>query len=79
MKLTNGKHWWTYKVSTLDNSKTNTLYAVELKHNVTSKDDRYTYEVSDSRKGVRKELEFFDCERLEVIGNIHENPELLEK
>ena len=77
LRLTNGKFWWTYVVSTIPNNRTSTLYAVEVEHNVTSEDDRYTYEISDSRKGIRNELEFLDCKRLEVIGNIHENKELL--
>jgi len=77
LRLTNGKFWWTYVVSTIPNNRTSTLYAVEVKHNITSEDDRYTYEISDSRKGIRNELEFLDCKRLEVIGNIHENKELL--
>ena len=72
LRLTNGKFWWTYVVSTIPNNRTSTLYAVEVKHNVTSEDDRYTYEISDSRKGMRSELEFLDCKRLEVTGNIHE-------
>ena len=72
------KHYWEAVISTLKNAKTNTLYAVETFNNVSidNDNDLYTYGRNNSRKGARRELEFLD-RSAEVIGNIHQNPELL--
>ena len=81
VRWTNVRHWWTAVIRTLDRARaSSTLYAVELKHNVTVDEsgNHYTYEESDSREGARVELPFLS-KTAEVIGNIYENPELMEK
>ena len=80
VKWVNGKHYWEAIISTLKDSKSNTLYAIETFHNCTSDefDEIYTYERSNSRMGFRNDVEFLS-KKIEVIGNIYENPELLEK
>lgn len=75
-----GRHYWEGVVSTIPKSKTNILYAIETFNNVSldENEEIYTYRRNCSRAGARKELEFL-CSDVEIIGNIHENPELLEK
>lgn len=77
VRWVNGLHYWEAIISTILRNKSNTLYAVETFHNCTEDEDKgiYTFERSDSRKGARNELEFI--ENIEVIGNIHQNPEIL--
>jgi uncharacterized phage protein (TIGR01671 family) len=72
-------HYWEAVVRCVENSKSNTLYAIETFHNCTESEDgeEYTYIRSNSRKGYRNEIEYLSS-KIEVIGNTHQNPELLE-
>ena len=71
-----GKHYWEAVISSRENNKSNTLYAIETFHNCTKNEEgHYTYERSDSRRGVRNDIEFLS-RNIVVIGNIHDNPEL---
>lgn len=76
VKWTNGKHYWEAVISTLSNSKTNTLYAIETHCNLSTYFDEfdeeiYSFERTDERKGIRNELDFLS-KNIEIIGNIHE-------
>ena len=73
-----GKHYWEAVIATVPNNKSNTLYAMETFHNCTTDltNECYTYERSNSRNGIRNDIEYLS-ERVEIIGNIHETPELL--
>ena len=76
VRWTNGKHYWEAVISTLPNSKTNTLYAIETYCNLSTYFDEfdeeiYSFERTDERKGIRNELEFLS-KNIEIIGNIHE-------
>jgi uncharacterized phage protein (TIGR01671 family) len=78
VKWSNCDHWWIAVIEPLDSCPSGPLYAVERLHNCTiDEDEMYTYQVSDSRKGARKDIPFMGRET-EVIGNIYENPELIE-
>lgn len=72
------KHYWEAVISTIPNNKTNTLYAVETYHNCTTDETEEinTFERSDSRKGVRNELEYLSKD-IEIIGNVYQNQELI--
>ena len=78
VKWTNAKHYWEAIISTVKDSKSNTLYAVETFNNLSSDEEKniYTYIRNNSRDGARNEIEFLD-ESIEIIGNIYENKELL--
>lgn len=76
VKWTNGKHYWEAVISTIPNCKTNTLYAVETHHNLSTyfnefDEEIYNFERSSDRKGIRNELEYLSRTVL-IIGNIHE-------
>ena len=74
-----GQHYWEAVISSIENNKSNTLYAIETFHNCTKDEEGYyTYERSDSRRGTRNDIEFMSM-RIEVIGTIHDNPELINK
>jgi len=72
------QHYWEAVISTVPNNKSNTLYAMETFHNCTTDDEGefYTYKRSNSRNGSLNDIEYLSRE-CEVIGNIHDNPELL--
>lgn len=78
VKWTFGDHYWEGVINTVLNNKSNTLYAIETFNNCSTdeNEDIYTYERSDSRKGFRNDIEYLSS-AVEVIGNIHQNPELL--
>ena len=74
-----GQHYWEAVISSIENNKSNTLYAIETFHNCTKDEEGYyTYERSDSRRGTRNDIEFMS-KRIEVIGTIHDNPKLINK
>lgn len=77
VKWISSDFYWEAVIKTLPNNKSNTLYAVETFHNCTTDEEDmiYTFQRSDSRSGTRNEIEF-RCNMF-VIGNIHDNPELL--
>ena len=76
VKAVSNKHYWLSVISA-DNGKNGNinLYAMEFCNNVTSCEfeEIYTYERQDSTR--RNDIN--TC--MEIIGNIHSNPELLEK
>ena len=76
VKAVSNKHYWLSVISA-DNGKNGNinLYAMEFCNNVTSCEfeEVYTYERQDSTR--RNDINT----RMEIIGNIHSNPELLEK
>lgn len=78
IKWTLGKFFWQAIVETVKNNRSSTLYAIETIHNCSTDEsgETYTYEISNSRNGFRNEIEYLS-KAVEVIGNIHENPELL--
>lgn len=78
VKWTFGKHYWEAIIQGVPNSQSINLYAIETFHNCT-KDaelEEYTYERSDSRQGSRNDITYLSP-RVEITGNIHDNPELL--
>lgn len=79
IRWTNLKHYWVAVIEPLAYDPNGQLYAIEKYHNLTVDEslDTYTYKKSDSRKGARNEIAFLS-KSTEVIGNIHENPELLD-
>lgn len=67
-----GQHYWEAVISSIENNKSNTLYAIETFHNCTKDEEGYyTYERSDSRRDVRNDIEFLS-RNIVVIGNIHD-------
>lgn len=79
VRWTSSDFYWEAVIMTIKNNKSNTLYAVETFHNWTSDEEKeiYTYQRSNSRAGIRNELEFLSRTTI-VIGNIYDNPELLQ-
>ena len=76
VKWSFGQHYWEAVISSIENNKSNTLYAIETFHNCTkNKDEDYIYERSDSRRGVRNDIEFLS-RNIVVIGNIHDKETL---
>ncbi|HHZ70842.1 MAG TPA: hypothetical protein EYN67_18695 [Flavobacteriales bacterium] len=74
VKSESNKHYWLSVVSTDNGKGGNTnLYAMEFCNNVTSCEfeEVYTYERQNSKR--RNDINT----RMEIIGNIHQNPELL--
>lgn len=78
IKLTIGLHYWEAVIQTVPDNKSNTLYAIETFHNVTTDEDgeTYIYLRSDSRKGTRMDIEYLIGE-IKILGSIHDNPELI--
>tara|TARA_R100000655_G_scaffold30333_2_gene61166 strand:- start:33 stop:452 length:420 start_codon:yes stop_codon:yes gene_type:complete len=72
------KHWWKFECKRL---KGTSLYFIELSNNCATEgygdEERYTYEECTISKGRRKDIPFTSSEEIEIIGNIHENLELL--
>ena len=71
----NTKCYWLYVISDESGLKDNNLYAMEFENNLSSEDHRYTYEVEHKKYIRRSHL----SSSMFVIGNIHQNPELLEQ
>ena len=78
VKWTFGKHYWEAIIQGVPNSQSINLYAIETFHNCTKdiETEEYTYERSDSRQGSCNDITYLSS-RVEIIGNIHDNPELL--
>lgn len=77
IKSTNNKHYWLYVVGTSP-SFGGMLWALMYENNLSicEFEDIYTYKKQAVELGSRRD---FLTERMEVIGNIHQNPELLNK
>jgi len=78
VRWTHGRHYWEGYISTVFESRSNTLYIIETFHNCTSNEDEseYTFERSDSRKGTRNDIEYWSYKNdFEIIGTIHDTPE----
>mgnify|MGYP003647378346 CR=1 FL=1 len=75
VKSTNNKHYWLYVVKTIP-SFGGMLWACMYENNLSVCDvqDVYTYKKQNVKLGSRRD--FISC-RVEVVGNIHQNPELL--
>ena len=77
-KIRSGNHYWVYEVAEFPEITGGNLCAVCREHNVSFDEDggRYTY------KTVKPKMVIRDCiskiKRGTIIGNIHENPELLQ-
>ena len=78
IQWTFGKHYWEAVVQSTPESQSVNLYTLETFHNCTKdmETEEYTYERSDSRGGFRNDVTYLS-NKSEVIGNIHDNPELL--
>lgn len=77
VKLSYNKHYW---IRTIESIKTSALYFIEQYDNCSRDDetDEYTYEISSKNKGCWRTIDFTDTRELTIIGNIHDNPELLQ-
>jgi uncharacterized phage protein (TIGR01671 family) len=77
VKSTNNKHYWLYVVKTVPNFG-GMLWACMYENNLSVCDiqDVYTYKKQYVKLGSRRD---FLTDRVEMLGNIHENPELLNK
>jgi uncharacterized phage protein (TIGR01671 family) len=77
VKSTNNKHYWLYVVKTAPNFG-GMLWACMYENNLSVCDiqDVYTYKKQYVKLGSRRD---FLTDRVEMLGNIHENPELLNK
>jgi uncharacterized phage protein (TIGR01671 family) len=80
LKTVSGKHYWLYKITTSCSQFGNTLFAMCYEHNLSTNEEgeMYTYKVVRLIGQETRRNYIPSGENCEVIGNIHENPELLE-
>jgi len=76
VKTSFNKHWWIFVIKSVGGYFGDNLYAIELYANTSTHEDQYTYEVTTESEGRREPC--YGGRSSEIIGNIHENPELLE-
>lgn len=78
VKSTGSNHFWIYVIEPSSLSPNGQLYAIEKFNNVSIDEDTdtYTFEI---QSGNDRRSELLSGDRFEVIGNIYENPELLEE
>jgi len=77
VSFTHNLHYWDFVVSVIEGSNCSSLYFIEIFNNLSENEDKYTFERQKSETGRHKELLYNQSKNMEVIGNINQNPELL--